>query len=125
MLDTEKRAQRQEEKQRTRKRMRVRVDPENYEFYPEKKRVADFYDTEVPQRVAVYVRVSTDNVKQTTSFELQKKYYEDYIRQRENWTLFHIYSDEGISGTSARHRKDFAQMIEDEPVQCICSTGSF
>lgn len=92
MIDESKRKIVQEQKKKVRKRMRASVDPTNYEFYPERK-TADFYDTEVPQRVAVYVRVSTDDIKQTTSFELQQRYYEDYIRSRPNWTLYRIYSD--------------------------------
>ena len=112
MIDENKRKSVQEQKKKVRKRMHASVDPKNYEFYPERK-AADFYDTEVPQRVAVYVRVSTDDIRQTTSFELQQRYYEDYIKSRPNWTLYKIYSDEGISGTSAAHRKDFALMLED------------
>lgn len=112
MVDEKKREQAKAAKKKVRQRMRVSVDPENYEFYPGKKAV-DFYDEELPQRVAVYVRVSTDDIKQTTSFELQQRYYEDYINSRPNWTLYRIYSDEGISGTSAAHRKEFAMMLED------------
>ena len=57
--------------------MNVSVDPENYEYIPAKK-PADYYDTDTLQRVAIYVRVSTDDIRQTTSYELQKKYYEDF-----------------------------------------------
>ena len=46
----------------------------------------DFYDTDEHQRVAVYVRVSTDNIQQTSSYELQKNYYEDMVRRHDNWT---------------------------------------
>lgn len=42
-------------------------------FIPAKKQT-DYYDNDVNQRVAIYVRVSTDDVRQTTSYELQKKY---------------------------------------------------
>ena len=48
------------------------IDPDNYVFYPAKKQ-ADYYDNDIPQRVAIYVRVSTDSSKQTMSYELQKK----------------------------------------------------
>lgn len=41
------------------------------EVIPAKKQ-ADFYD-DTFRRVAVYVRVSTDNLQQTSSYELQKK----------------------------------------------------
>lgn len=72
----------------------------------------DYYDDD-PKRVAVYVRVSTDNIQQTSSYELQKNYYEDMVRRHENWTLVDIYADEGISGTSLNKRDAFNRMIED------------
>ena len=71
------------------------------------------YDNDVNQRVGIYVRVSTDDVRQTTSFELQKKYYEDFVTKHPNWTLVKIYADEGISGTSLDHRVGFNEMISD------------
>lgn len=92
--------------------MRVEIDPDNYEFFPAKKQT-DYYDNDVHQRVAIYVRVSTDDVRQTTSFELQKKYYEDFVEKHPNWTLVKIYADEGISGTSLAHRNEFNKMIAD------------
>ena len=73
----------------------------------------DFYDTDEHQRVAVYVRVSTDNIQQTSSYELQKNYYEDMVRRHDNWTLVEIYADEGISGTSLNKRDAFNRMITD------------
>lgn len=72
----------------------------------------DFYDEE-EKRVAVYVRVSTDNIQQTSSYELQKNYYEDMVERHENWTLVEIYADEGISGTSLNKRDAFNRMIAD------------
>lgn len=56
-------------------------------------------------KVAIYVRVSTDDPRQTTSYELQKKYYEEFVNHHPNWTLVHIYADEGISGTSRFRRR--------------------
>lgn len=73
MIDSDKRSQKEQEKERTRRRMHAQVDRENYEYIPEKKRV-DYYDNDTPMRVAIYVRVSTDDVRQTTSYELQKRY---------------------------------------------------
>ena len=78
MIDSDKRSQKEQEKERTRRRMHAQVDRENYEYIPEKKRV-DYYDNDTPMRVAIYVRVSTDDVRQTTSYELQKRYYEDFV----------------------------------------------
>lgn len=112
MIDNEKRIQREQEKERTRQRMHVHVDPNNYEYIPAEKE-ADYYDTDIYQRVGVYVRVSTDDIRQTTSFELQKKYYEDFVSGHSNWTLYKIYADEGISGTSLKNRIAFKEMIQD------------
>lgn len=112
MIDVEKRNSKHEQKEKVRRRMRVEIDPENYEYIPEKKK-ADFYDVETPQLVGIYVRVSTEDVRQTTSFELQKKYYEEYVSHHPNWTLVKIYADEGISGTSLKNREAFKQMIAD------------
>ena len=65
------------------------------------------------RRTAAYARVSTDNVQQMSSYELQKKYYEDFVVHHPNWTLVKIYADEGISGTSLAHRDEFNSMIAD------------
>ncbi len=92
--------------------MRGAVDPDNYEYYPGEEQ-KDSFDHNIHQRVAVYVRVSTDNIRQTTSYELQKRYYEDFVVHHPNWTLVKIYADEGISGTSADHRDAFQQMFRD------------
>lgn len=112
MIDIDKRTEKELTKQKTRQRMHVQVDPDNYEFFPAEKE-PDFYSTEITQYVGIYVRVSTGDVKQTTSFELQKKYYEDYVSKHENWHLVKIYADEGISGTSLKNRVAFAEMIKD------------
>ena len=112
MIDIEKRELLAQQKAKTRQRMQVRIDPDNYEYIPAEKET-DYYDNDVHQRVAIYVRVSTDDIRQTTSFELQKKYYEDFVKQHPNWTLVKIYADEGKSGTNKEHRKEFLQMIDD------------
>lgn len=110
MIDEQKRLQKQQDIEKTRKRMQATIDPDNYEYVPEKKQT-DYYDNDINQRVAIYVRVSTDDVKQTTSYELQKKYYEDFVLHHPNWTLVKIYADEEISGTSLKHRDEFIRMI--------------
>lgn len=112
MIDVKKQRQKELAKEKTRRRMNVQIDPDNYVYYPEEKQV-DPFDQFAEYRVVIYVRVSTDDVKQTTSYELQKKYYEDFVVHHPNWTLVHIYADEGISGTQRKHRKDFNQMIAD------------
>ena len=45
MIDVEKRNTKFEQKEKVRRRVRVEIDPDNYEYIPEKKK-ADFYDTE-------------------------------------------------------------------------------
>lgn len=73
----------------------------------------DIFAVENEQRVAVYARVSTDDPRQTSSYELQKNHYHDVISKSPNWKLIQIYADEGISGTSLQHRDQFKLMIED------------
>ena len=112
MIDQTTRRRTVDQKDRVRKRVRAKVDPNNYEFIPAKKQI-DYYDNDIQQRVAVYARVSTDNIQQTSSYELQKRYYEDFVVHHPNWTLVKIYADEGISGTSLAHRDEFNRMIAD------------
>lgn len=71
------------------------------------------YDDTIERRVGVYARVSTDNLNQTSSYELQKNYYTDLIDKNPMWHLIDIYADEGISGTSLNHRDEFKRMIAD------------
>ena len=99
-------------KDRVRKRVQVKMDAGKYEYFPETIS-REHYDNEQYQRVGIYARVSTDDVRQTSSFELQKKYYEDFVRQHPRWELVDIYADEGISGTSAEHRVNFLRMLDD------------
>ena len=110
MIDRESCLSKSQQKERIRQRYKG-VDPDLLEVIPARKK-ADFYDDE-PRRVAVYVRVSTDDPRQTSSYELQKNYYEDIVQRHESWTLVEIYADEGISGTSLQHRDAFNRMITD------------
>ncbi len=65
------------------------------------------------RRVAAYARVSTDSDEQFTSFEAQVDYYTKYIAEHSEWTFVKVYADEGISGTSTKHRTGFNEMIQD------------
>lgn len=102
----------EQKKERIRQRVRAQVDEDHYIHYPATVHT-DHYKSDEYQRVAVYARVSTDDIRQTSSFELQRKYYEDFVRQHEKWELVKIYADEGISGTSLKHRDAFNEMIAD------------
>lgn len=110
MNETTKRASESEERERVKKRYSNRKQLDV--IYPAKKQ-ADFYDNDAHQRVAVYVRVSTDNLGQVTSYELQKNYYEEFVMRHPNWTLVKIYADKGITGTSMKHRVELNQMLAD------------
>ena len=92
MVDDNKKKQSEAQREKVRQRYKTKIDSANYEFIPAKKQI-DYYDNDEPQRVAVYARVSTDNIMQTSSYELQKKYYEDFVIHHPNWTLVKIYAD--------------------------------
>ena len=65
-------------------------------IYSAKPKEKLFEDT-TEKRVCAYCRVSTDDVNQTSSYELQKNHYEDMIKEHQGWKLVGIYADEGIS----------------------------
>lgn len=113
MLNTETVGDKQAQKQRVRDRYNERVDPTKMFVIPASEQPINIYEDEQPRRVAVYVRVSTDSVQQTSSYELQKNYYTSFVESHENWQLVQIYADEGISGTSLNHRDEFNHMISD------------
>ncbi len=69
--------------------------------------------------VAAYCRVSTDGNDQANSFENQKQYFDAYIKGREDWELYQIYADEGVSGTGTTRREAFKQMIADARLHCF------
>ena len=102
----------EEERDRVKQRVHVKVDEEKHEYYPETEH-NETYDNDAYQRVGVYVRVSTDEIHQSLSYELQKTYYEDFVIRHPKWKLVDIYADEGISGTSLKHRDEFNRMIAD------------
>lgn len=102
----------QRQKDKIRKRYRG-IAPEKIQIIPITISQPDFDDDSEPQRVAVYARVSTGDPRQTSSYELQKNYYESQVKNHPNWTLYEIYADEGLSGTSTEKRKEFNRMIED------------
>lgn len=65
------------------------------------------------RRVAAYARVSTDSDEQFTSYEAQIDYYTQYIKKRDDWEFVAVYTDEGITGTSTKHRDGFNRMVKD------------
>jgi len=65
------------------------------------------------RRAAAYARVSTDSDEQLSSYEAQIDFYTDYIKARDDWEFVHVYTDEGITGTSMKHREGFKRMVAD------------
>ena len=65
------------------------------------------------RKVAAYARVSTDQEEQLTSYEAQVSYYTDFIQANDDWKFVKVYTDEGVTGTSTKHREGFQEMIED------------
>lgn len=62
--------------------------------------------------IAPYCRVSTDHRDQLNSLKNQKEFFETYAKQN-NHTIYKIYADEGITGTSLRKREAFKQLMRD------------
>lgn len=65
------------------------------------------------RKVAAYARVSTASEEQASSYEAQVSYYTELINSRVDWELAGIYTDEGITGTSTKHRDGFKRMVAD------------
>lgn len=65
------------------------------------------------RKVAAYARVSTASKEQATSYEAQVGYYTQLINSRADWMLAGVYTDEGITGTSTKHREGFKTMVAD------------
>lgn len=65
------------------------------------------------RRVAAYARVSTEAEEQASSYEAQIDYYTRHIQSRSEWEFAGMYADEGITGTTTKHREGFKTMIAD------------
>lgn len=68
---------------------------------------------QIRKRVAAYCRVSTDKDAQMESLENQMEAFRYRALQHKDWDLINIYADEGLSGTSVKHRVKFREMVED------------
>ena len=106
--------QRHEEREKLRAKIkqRVRNSTANNEFFHPGKPTPKISD-ESNKQVAVYARVSTTSLEQTSSIENQQMFYTKKVNETPNWKLKNIYSDEGKSGTNAEHRPAFQQLISD------------
>ncbi len=65
------------------------------------------------RKAAIYARVSTEHEEQLSALENQKDRYKPILQQHPEWDVVEMYVDEGITGTSAKKRKNFMRMIAD------------
>ena len=63
-------------------------------------------------KIAAYCRVSTEKEEQLDSLNHQKEFFTEYA-SRNGHTLFRLYADEGISGTSLKKREEFKRLLRD------------
>ena len=63
-------------------------------------------------KIAAYCRVSTDKEDQLMSLRAQKEFFAEYA-DKNNIELVELYTDEGISGTKLKNRKEFNRMMLD------------
>ena len=63
-------------------------------------------------RVAAYCRVSTDDIDQVVSIELQRSNYKTIIENNPDWIYHGTYVDDGFSGTNTDHRPAFQLMMK-------------
>ena len=111
MKDSERNISDSENKSKIRERYKG-IDPSEIEVIPATHtNLLNISDQKL--KVAAYVRVSTLNDEQTSSYELQVNDFTERIKSNKNWEFAGIYSDEGISGTEMSHRKGMLQLIED------------
>lgn len=64
-------------------------------------------------RVCFYGRVSTQHEAQINALDNQLQWYESILKDHPNWEKVKVYVDKGISGTQAKKRHGFMQMIDD------------
>jgi DNA invertase Pin-like site-specific DNA recombinase len=65
------------------------------------------------RRMVFYGRVSTEHEAQLSALENQVQWYDDQAKYHKNWTVLQKYLDKGITGTQAKKRPAFLQMLED------------
>lgn len=65
------------------------------------------------RKAVFYGRVSTEHEAQLAALENQMQWYDEQAKFHPNWTVLDKYIDEGITGTQAKKRPAFMQMIED------------
>lgn len=72
-----------------------------------------FLDRNRERTVVYYGRVSTEHEAQLSALENQLQWYDDQTARHSNWNVQRKYIDEGITGTQAKKRPAFLEMLED------------
>ncbi len=70
-------------------------------------------------RVCFYGRVSTQHEAQMNALDNQIQWYDTILADHPNWKKVGVYVDRGVTGTQAKKRHGFMQMIDD------ASSGKF
>lgn len=65
------------------------------------------------RKIAFYGRVSTEHEAQLSALQNQMQWYDDILAHHDDWEYVDRYIDEGITGTLARKREHFLDMIAD------------
>ena len=75
--------------------------------------VSESLHTQMKPRIRVcgYARVSTASMAQADSYAAQVGYYTEKIQSNPLWEFAGVYADEGITGTKAKGRYVFNEMI--------------
>ena len=71
------------------------------------------FDRNRQRSVVFYGRVSTEHEAQLAALENQMQWYEDQAKYHPNWTVLKSYIDRGITGTQAKKRPAFMEMLND------------
>ena len=65
------------------------------------------------RKTACYIRVSTMDESQDTSFQAQRTHFTELIENSPDMVFAGLYADDGISGTGTAHRQGFQNMVRD------------
>ena len=65
------------------------------------------------RKTACYIRVSTLDESQDTSFQAQRTHFTELIENSPDMVFAGLYADDGISGTGTAHRHGFQNMVRD------------
>lgn len=77
--------------------------------------ISNKYRTSLSDRVRVcfYGRVSTQHEAQINALDNQLQWYDSILKDHPNWEKIAVYTDKGVTGTQAKKRHGFMQMIYD------------